>query len=126
MDSNATDQQLCTNLCELTSHAIKEQGNIDKIHTCFDQNLTQLKAQGQTVDNVHSILFDAYLAVFNAKFNTYIWRLYDNWMDQVGDIKMLSIKYEQLMQQAKAKYDSLISLGRWGAKIQEQEELIVL
>ncbi len=124
LDSNATDRQLRTNLRELTSYAIRENGNIDKIHTYFDQNYTQLRARGQAVDDVHSILFDAYLAVPDAEFHQYMKRLHDDWMDQVGEMK--GIKFEHLMQRAKAKYDLLVSLGKWGTKWQEQEELIAL
>ncbi len=124
LDSNATDCQLCANLRELTSYAIRENGNIDKIYTYFDQNFTQLKACKQNIDNVHCILFIAYLAIPNAEFNTYMHCLYDNWMDQVGEMK--NIKFEQLMQHAKAKYDLLLSMGKWGIKTKEQEEIIAL
>ncbi len=47
-----------------------------------------------------------------------------NWMDQVGEKK--GIKFEHLMQQAKAKYHLLTFLSKWGTKSQEQEELITL
>ncbi len=64
------DWQRHASLHELSSYTTIENGNIDKIHTYFNQNLTQLKACEQNVDDVHSILFDAYLVVPNAEFNT--------------------------------------------------------
>ncbi len=48
--------------------------------------------------------------------------LYDNWMDQVGEMK--NIKFEQLMQRMKAKFDLFVSLGIWGTKTNEQEEIV--
>ena len=61
LDGNATVTALRTNLCELTQYAIKHNGNIEEIHTYFDQNFAQLRARGQSVDDVHTILFNAYL-----------------------------------------------------------------
>ncbi len=124
LDSNATNRQLRANLRKLTSYAISENGNTDKIHTYFDQNFTQLKARRQNVDDVHSILFKAYLAIPDAEFNTYMRCLHDDWMDQVGEMK--NIKFEQLMQCAKAKYNLLVLMGKWGTKTKEQEEIITL
>ncbi len=90
----------------------------------FNQNFTQVKARGQNIDDNHSILFDAYLAVPNAEFNAYMHRLYDNGMDQVGEMK--NIKFKQLMQCVKSKYNLLVSMGRWGIKTKEQKEIIAL
>jgi hypothetical protein len=61
LDGNVTVTALRTNLRELTQYAIKQSGNIDEIHTCFNHNYAHLKARGQSVDDVHTILFDAYL-----------------------------------------------------------------
>lgn len=73
---------------------------------------------------VYFILCDACLAVPNREFNTYLKFMYSNWMDQVGGMK--NIKFIHLMQYAKAKFDLLISLGKWGTKTNEQEEIIAL
>ena len=61
LDGNASVTNLRTNLHELTQYVIEHNGNIDEIHTYFNQNFAQLKARGQSVDDVHSILFEAYL-----------------------------------------------------------------
>ena len=58
---NTTVTALRANLRELTQYPIKQNGNIDKIHTYFNQNYVQLKAQGQSINHVHTILFDTYL-----------------------------------------------------------------
>ncbi len=64
------------------------------------------------------------MAVPDAKFHQYMKRLQDDWTDQVCEMK--GIKFEHLMQCAKAKYNLLVSLGKWGTKSQEQKELIAL
>ena len=47
LDENATATALQANLCELNNYSIKENGNIDNIHTYFNLNYAQLKARGQ-------------------------------------------------------------------------------
>jgi hypothetical protein len=104
---------------------IKHNGNIDKIHTYFNQNFAQLKARGQSVDDVHTILFEAYLqGVPDATFHNYMSRLQDDWMDQTGDMK--DATHEDIMKKAKAKYDLLVNSGKWGAKSPDQEKIIAL
>jgi hypothetical protein len=88
LDGKATITALWANLCELTQYAIKENGNINRIHTYFNHNYAQLKFCGQSVDDVHTILFEAYLqGVPDMAFHDYIRRLQDNWMDQTGDMR---------------------------------------
>ena len=96
LDGNATVTALRANLRKLTQYARKHNGNIDVIHTYFNQNYTQLKAQGQSVDNVHTILFDAYLlGVPDATFHDYMRRLQDDWMNQTGE--MHNATHEDIM-----------------------------
>jgi hypothetical protein len=125
LDGKATVTALRANLRELTHYAVRENGNIDKIHTYFNHNYAQLKARGQSVDDVHTILFDAYLqGVPDATFHDYIRRLQDDWMDQTGDMR--DATHEDIMKKAKAKYDLLVNSGKWGAKSPDQEKIIAL
>jgi hypothetical protein len=125
LDGNATLTALRTNLCELTQYAIKHNGNINEIYTYFNQNYAQPKARGQSVDNVHTILFDAYLlGVPDVTFHDYMRRLQDDWMDQTGD--MHDATHKDIMKKAKAKYDLLVNSGKLGAKSPDQEKIIAL
>eukprot|EP00804_Cyclotella_cryptica_P030718 CCRYP_009136-RA/>CCRYP_009136-RA protein AED:0.27 eAED:0.27 QI:0/-1/0/1/-1/1/1/0/399 len=125
LDGKATVTALRANLRKLTLYAIKENGNIDKIHTYFNHNYAQLKARGQSVDDVHTILFNAYLqGVPDATFHDYIRRLQDNWMDQTGDMR--DATHKDIMKKAKAKFDLLVNSGKWGAKSPDQEKIIAL
>jgi hypothetical protein len=124
LDGNTTVTALRTNLCNLMQYAIKHNGNIDEIHTYFNQNFAQLKARGQSMDDVHTILFEAYLqGVPDATFHNYMSRLQDDWMDQLGDMK--DAMHEDIMKKAKAKFDLLVNSRKWGAKSPDQEKIIV-
>ena len=84
------------------------------IDTYFNQNYAQLKAQGQSIDNVHTILFDAYrLGVPDAIFHDYIHRLQDDWMNKTGD--MCDATHKGIMKKAKVKYSLLVNSDKWGA-----------
>lgn len=82
---------------------------IDKSYTCFDQNFTQLCSHGQSVSKVHSIVLDAYFSIPDANFHQYIKNLYGGWMDAVCETN--NIQVEHLMQQVRAKFNLLVSLG---------------
>ena len=62
LDGNATVTALQSNLCELTQYAIKKMAILTTYY--FNQSYVQLKVQGQLVDDVNTILFDAYLQAF--------------------------------------------------------------
>ncbi len=119
--SNALE--LRENLHELTNYAVCENDNIDKIHTYFDQNYTQLWICWQVVDNVHSILLNTYLTIPSTEFHKPMKKTHDD-MIKVG--KMQCIKFENLIQHTKAKYDSYVSISKGVTKSQEQGELIAL
>jgi hypothetical protein len=125
LDGNATMTALTANLRELMQYAIRHNGNIDEIHTYFNQNYAQLKAQGQSIDNVHTILFDAYLlGIPDATFHDYMSRSQDDWMDQTGDMR--DATHKDITKKAKAKYNLLVNSGKWGAKSPDQEKIIAL
>ena len=124
LDGNATVQALRANLRELTNYAIKVNGDIDAIHKYFNQNYAQLKSRGKSVDDVHTILFEAYKVVPDANFHAYMDRLYDDWVDQTGDMK--DATHEEVMKKAKQRFDLLNHNDKWGAKSPEQEQIIAL
>jgi hypothetical protein len=51
IDSVATTQMLRNNLQSLGTYAIMASGNIDRVHSKFDKNYSQLIARGATVNN---------------------------------------------------------------------------
>ena len=108
----------------MTNYAVKVNGDIDEIHKYFNQNYSQLTARGKSVDDVHTILFSAYKVVPDANFHAYIERLYDDWIDQTGD--MVNATHTDLMRKAKQRFDLLTTNNKWGAKSPDQEKIIAL
>jgi hypothetical protein len=62
IDSVATTQTLCDNLQSLGTYAATISGDINKVHSRFDKNYSQLIARGATSNNPIGILFEAYLS----------------------------------------------------------------
>jgi len=102
LDGMTTVTMLRANLHDLMQYIVEENGNIDSIHPYFNHIYVQLKACGQSVDGIHTILFEAYLqSVPNATFDDYIQRLQNDWMDQTGYIR--DVIHEDIMKNPKAK-----------------------
>ena len=91
---------------------MKQNRNIDEIHLYFNQINAQLKAREQSINNMHTILFEAYLqGVPDATFHDYMRRLQDDWMDQTGDMQAMHL---------------LVNSGKWAEKFPDQEKIIAL
>jgi hypothetical protein len=86
-------------------------GDIDKVHSKFDKNYSQLIARGVTVNNPIGILFEAYLVVPCHHFKSYIQQQHEDYLDG----KLTTITHEALMMSAKHKFDWLRTKGLWGA-----------
>jgi hypothetical protein len=72
INSVATTQTLRDNLQSLGTYAAMISGDIDKVHSKFNKNYSQLIARGATIDNPIGILFEAYLMVPCHHFKSYI------------------------------------------------------
>jgi hypothetical protein len=101
IDSVATAQMLRDNLQPLGTYAATVNGNIDKVHSKFDKNYTQLIARGATFDDPIGILFEAYLVVPCHHFKSYICQQHEDYLDG----KLTTITHEALMTSAKCKFD---------------------
>jgi hypothetical protein len=97
-------------------------GNIDKIHSEFDKNYSQLIARGATVDDPIGILFDAYLVVPCHHFKLYIRQQHEDYLDG----KLTTITHKALMTSAKCKFDWLKTKGLWGAKSPDNKKIVAL
>jgi hypothetical protein len=110
------------NLQSLGTFAATVGGNINKIHSEFDKNYSQLIARGATVDNPIGILFDAYLVVPCHHFKLYIRQQHEDYLDS----KLTTITHEALMTSAKCKFDWLKTKGLWGAKSPDNEKIVAM
>jgi hypothetical protein len=121
MDSVATTQSLKDNLQNLGTFAVTVKGDIDKNHTEFDKNYSQLLSCGASVNNPIQILFDAYQVVPCYNFQTYIGHQYEDYLDG-----KLTLTHEVLLKMAKTKYDWLVSKKYWGAKSPDNEIIVAM
>ncbi len=72
IDSVATTQTLQDNLQSLGTYAAMVSGDIDKVHSKFNKNYSQLIARGATINDPIGILFEAYHVVPCHHFKLYI------------------------------------------------------
>jgi hypothetical protein len=121
IDSIATTQTLRDDLQNLGVFAATVSGVIDKINSEFDQNYSQIIAQGATVDDPIDIIFEAYSVVPCYNFTTYMKRQHDDYLDL-----KLTITHEALMASAKAKMDYLKLKGKWGAKSPDDKKIVAM
>jgi hypothetical protein len=107
IDSVATTQTLRHNLQSLGTYAAMVNGDIDKVHSEFDKNNSQLIARGTTVDDPIGILFKAYLVVPCHHFKSYIRRQHKDYLDG----KLTTIMHKALITSAKRKFNWLKTKG---------------
>ncbi len=101
INSVATTQTLYDNLQSLGTYAATVSGDIDKVHSKFNKNYSQLIARGATVDDPISILLEAYLVVPCHHFKSYIHQQHEDYLDG----KLTNITHEALITSAKRKFD---------------------
>jgi hypothetical protein len=62
INSGATTKTLCSNLREILMYCTTIKGNVNLLHSYFDNNYSQIITRGATVDNPVDILFTAILS----------------------------------------------------------------
>ncbi len=122
IDSVATTQMLRNNLQSLGTYAATVSGNIDKVHSKFDKNYSQLIARGTTINDPIGILFEAYLVVPCHHFKSYIRQQHKDYLDG----KLTTITHEALMASAKCKFDWLKTKGLCGAKSPDNKKIVAM
>jgi hypothetical protein len=122
IDSVATTQTLRDNLQSLGTYAATVRGNIDKVHSAFDKNYSQLIARGTTIDEPIGILFKTYLLVPCHHFKLYIHQQHKDYLDG----KLTTITHEALTTSAKHKFDWLKTKGLWGAKSPDNKKIVAM
>ncbi len=93
----ATTQMLRNNLQSLGMYAATVSGNINKVHSKFKKNYSQLIARGATIDDSIGIMFKAYLIVPCHHFRLYICQLHEDYLDG----KLTTITHMALMTSTK-------------------------
>jgi hypothetical protein len=96
--------------------------DIDKVHSKFDKNYSQLIARGATINNPIGILFEAYLVIPRHNFKTYICQQHEDYLDS----KLTAITHEAFMTLAKCEFDWLKTKGLWGANSPDNEKIVAM
>jgi hypothetical protein len=105
IDSVATTKTLCSNMREIPTYCAAVKGNIELLHTYFNNNHSQVIARA-SVDDPVDILFSAYAVIPCFKFRTYIKQKQDNYTD--GSLKLT---HEKLILLVTNKYNLLVQEG---------------
>jgi hypothetical protein len=121
IDSVATTKTLRLNLREIPTYCATVKGNIELLHTYFDNNHSQIIAHGASVDDPVDILFSVYAVVPCFKFRTYIKQEQDNYTDDP-----LKLTHEELILLATNKYNLLVQEGKWGTISPDEEKIIAM
>ncbi len=98
INSVATTQMLCNNLQSLGMYAAMVSSDINKVHSEFDKNYSQLITRGATVNDPIDILFKAYLMFPCHHFKSYIRQQHEDYLDGT----LTTITHEALMMSANA------------------------
>ncbi len=120
IDSIATTQTLRDNLQSLGTYAAMVSGNIDKVHSKFDKNYSQLIARGTTVNDLIGILFKAYLVAPCHHLKLHISQQHEDHLEG----KLTTVTHEALMTSEKCKFDWLKTKRLWGAKSQDNKKIV--
>ncbi len=123
INSIATTKTLCTNLNNLPIYAASINSIIDLINSYFDLNYLQILAQGSTIDDPITKLFDDYLVVPDFNFKQYMAKKQDDYHDMnLGP----NFTHKNLMAQATARFTYLTTRKIWGSKSPNEECLIAM
>lgn len=105
LDSKSTNKALRDKIKDLPTIAVTCNGDIDSIHSYFNDAYNQLKARGGDVDDKEDLLFQAYANVPDERFVSYIERKREDYYDGIGDMRGKDWRF--IMKRAKEKYDQL-------------------
>jgi hypothetical protein len=122
INSVATTQTLHDNLQSLGTFAATVSSNINKVHSKFNKNYSQLIARGAIVDDPIGILFDAYLVVPCHHFKSYIRQQHEDYLDG----KLTTITHQALMMSTKCKFNWLKTKGLWRAKSPDDKKIVAM
>ncbi len=103
IDSVAITKTLRSNLREIAMYCATIKGDIDLLHSYFDNNYSQIIARGATANDPVDILFTAYSVVPYAHFCLYIKGKRDDYTDGTA-----IYTHEQLILLASNKYNLLV------------------
>ena len=120
MDTNATIKRITNQIANLPSYMQMIKSDVPKFNLHVEDLTAQLSARGVESNELLINLFKAYKTCQDDVFTRYI-EAKENSYDEG-----LELSAEDLMQIAKAKYQSRVDNGEWQAPSPEQEKIVTL
>ena len=124
IDSKATEQTLRDNLAACPQFMAVCKSNIPEYHCYFDENYSQLINRGCVYDAPVQALFAGYLVADDSEFRRYMERQFDDFLDERGDMKDISVA--KIMAMALSKYNFRVNKGMWGAKSAAEQRIVAM
>jgi hypothetical protein len=126
LDTKSTNKSLRDRLKDLPTVAATLNGDVDALHTYFNDVYNQLKARGEDVDDKEDILFAAYANIPDGKFQAYMEKKESDWYEDVNDMR--GQDWTGIMKKAKQKYDLLKgdTHYKWGTPSIAEQKVIAL
>eukprot|EP00956_Cyclotella_meneghiniana_P000598 scaffold658_cov52-Cyclotella_meneghiniana.AAC.1 len=126
LDTKITDKALRDIIQCLPAYCLQVHGDIDKVHTRFNNTYAQLKARGEDVSDKEALLFNTYAQVPDKDYRDYMKRQKDDYYDNAGDMK--NATYLTIMKKAAGKYNTMKqdATHTWGGPSEEDQKVIAL
>ena len=126
LDTKSTNKALRDTILDLPNYCLTVQGDIDKIHTRFNNTYSQLKARGEEVPDKEGILFATYDKVPDKDFCDYMKRQKDDFYDNCGDMK--NATYIDILKKAAGKFNNMKQdpTHQWGTLSEADQKVIAL
>jgi Icc-related predicted phosphoesterase len=87
LDTKSTNKSLRDRLKDLPTVVVTVNGDVDALHTSFNNVYNQLKTHGENVDDKEDILFAAYANIPDGKFQAYMEKKESYWDEEVNDMQ---------------------------------------
>ena len=105
LDTKITTKALRDTILDIPAYCSAVNGDIDKVHTLFNNTYAQLKARGEDVNDKEGILFDAYSHVPDGQFRAYIRQKKTDYYHDTNDMR--GTNWTDIMKKAKEEFDNL-------------------
>lgn len=121
IDSNATTLAIRNQLASIDTYLAKVNFDISKTHQHVQLLMEQLRARGETTNDLLFHIFNAYKTVRDTEFSRWVTQKESDYEE--GEVELSA---ERLMSLAENKYKTLVDKKQWRAPTPEEEKIVAL